>query len=239
MKNLWFIGIKERGAALMDTSGFTVIEAPEGHYYADPFLAEEDGKTYVFYEDYDYEKGRIAVAEVDGLELKNHRIILDELKHISFPSVFKYGGEWYMVPERVLAGELWVYKAVEFPDVWEPLKKVAEGRYDDPVFKETEDGIEIWCSTDGDKLRIFRAPSMDGDWSLIFSDDAPFARSAGNFIGNVRVAQDSVPVYGRAIKFINNGEMLTIEPDWYPQLTGTHTFNVTDKYVVIDGRITL
>lgn len=240
MKNKWFIALKKRGSDMTDLSDLTIVPSPEGCYFADPFLAEENGKTYLFYEDYDYEKGRIAVAEVEGLEVKNHRVIIDEPYHMSFPSVVKFKGEWYMTPERCLAGELLVYKAVSFPDVWEPVASVSTGRFDDPVMREKDGALEIWCSTDGDNLRVFRSDSIEGPWGLIFAQEQPFARAAGHFIGPMRIAQDSVPTYGRAIKFLEQGKVIyTIEPDWYPQLTGTHTFNVSEKYVVLDGRIAL
>lgn len=239
--NKWFIAIKKRGEDIFDLSGLTVIEPPEGHYYADPFLAEEGGKTYVFYEDYDYTKGRLAVGEWDGKELKNQRIILDEFMHVSFPSVVKIDGEWYMTPERCLGGELWIYKAAQFPDVWEPYALVAEGRFDDPILRKVpHGGFQVWTSTDGDKQRIFQSDTLDGPWSLILSEDLPYSRSAGHFIDYMRVAQDSVPIYGRALRFIIIDKVIhKIEPDWYPHLTGTHTFNVSKNYVVIDGRIAL
>ncbi len=50
MRNKWFTAYKERGEDLFDTSGFTVVEPPEGKYQADPFPFTKDGKRYVFIE---------------------------------------------------------------------------------------------------------------------------------------------------------------------------------------------
>lgn len=241
MKNKWFIGIKKHGEDLLDISNLTILESPPGHYYADPFLAEEGDKTYLFFEDYDYKKGVLAVGELEGLKLKNVHMILDQPWHTSFPSVVKIEDKWYMTPECVLSGELWVYKALRFPDVWIRFgNPVALGRFDDPVLRQTKDGYEIWTSEDGDKVRVFRSTSLVGAWNLIKTKDEAFARSAGHFIGDIRPTQDSVPVYGRAIKFKRDDKVIGgIEPDWMEGLTGCHSFSVSSKYIAIDGRIKL
>lgn len=238
--NKWFIGIKKRTEDIFDVSDMTILESPIGHYWADPFLADEDGITYLFFEDYNYDKGVIAVGELHGLEIRNIRTVIDEPKHLSFPSVFKDGGDWYMTPERCLSGELSIYKATAFPDVWEPIVTVSRGRYDDPILRKKENGYQIWTVEDGDKVRVFESKTIDGEWRLIKSNDEQYARPAGHFIGDIRPVQDSVPTYGRALKFKRGDAIIKeIEPDWIPNLTGTHTFNISEKYVCIDGRIKL
>ena len=232
--NKWFIAIKRRGENLLDLSNLSIIPSPEGHYWADPFLAD----NLLFFEDYDYEKGVLAVGEWDGKELRNVRTILEEEKHLSFPSVINLDGEWYMTPERCLAGQLWIYKATQFPDIWEQFSLVAFGRYDDPILRQIEDGYEVWTSEDGDKLRVFASRSLVGPWNLIRGRDEQYARSAGHFIGDIRPCQDSVPEYGAGIVFKREDTVISrIGQTWYPNLTGTHTFNVSNKFVIIDGRI--
>jgi hypothetical protein len=128
-----------------------------------------------------------------------------------------------------------VYRAAAFPDRWEPLVDVAEGRFDDPLLRKTERGFEIW-TTKFDVLHVFEANAIAGPWRLARRCVAPFQRSAGNFIGDVRTTQETKPIYGRTIKFLRGDEVVrTIEPTLYPNLIGTHTFNVSDTHVVIDG----
>ncbi len=233
MPNYWFIAIKERGKDIYNLDGLTILKSPPGHFWADPFLADK----YLFFEDYDYEKGIISVGELDGLTLKNVRPVLVEREHLSFPSLLYDDGSWYMTPERHNARVLRVYRATQFPDQWQPIVRVARGRFDDPLLRKTERGFEIW-TTKADVLHVFEAKRIVGPWRLVRTHTAPFQRSAGNFIGDIRPTQDTKPVYGRAIKFLRGDEVVrTIEPTWYPNLTGTHTFNVSDTHVVIDGRI--
>lgn len=246
MANKWFIAIKKRGEDIFDLSHLQLVDNEfENTYWADPFLMEHEGKEYCFFEWYNYEKGVLGVAEVQdnlgGIAFANPRVILDEEKHLSFPSVMWDGWNYYMTPERVLAGELLVYRAVEFPDVWAVHSRVAMGRYDDPIMRTVDVGkYEIW-TTDDNKLRVFYSEDNMQTWRVIRTEDKPYQRSAGHFIGDLRPTQDSVPIYGRAIKFLDpEGKVKHyIEPDWYEGLTGCHTFNVSSKHVVVDGRVKL
>lgn len=237
------IAIKKRGEDIYDLSDLTILDSPPDHYWADPFLIENDGKTYLFFEDYDYEKGKIAVCEIveeDGkISCKDPRVILNEVYHMSFPSVIKVDNSFYMTPERCIAGCLYVYKAERFPDVWSQHALVASGRFDDPIIRRIEGGFEIW-TTQENKLVVFRSGVLHSDkWEVVRREDKPFMRSAGHFLSeNVRPTQDCVPTYGRAIKILlGDNPTRSVEPTWYPNLTGTHTLNVSSKYVVVDGRI--
>jgi hypothetical protein len=232
--NKWVLAIKKRGTDPLDISGMTIIDPPKGFYYADPFL--KDG--YVFFELYDYNKGVIAVAKInDDLTISEPQVIINEPTHISFPCVY----ENYMVIESVLSGELPLYKCVGFPENWEKVGVVAKGRYDDPIIFKT-DKWHIITSEDG-KVTEFIADTPESEWTAIRREDRTYHRPAGNvFIRDgkrLRPLQDCTEHYGKAIVIENEqgGVVKRIEPDWMPELTGTHTFNVDENYIIIDGRI--
>lgn len=244
--NRWFIAIRKKTQQSFDLSKLTILNAPEGRYWADPFLAEDGDKTYLFFEDYDYVKGKLSVGEIvekDGdIGITNVRTVLEKPYHMSFPSVINIEGEWFMTPEQVLSGRLEIYKAIQFPDVWEDICTVARGRYDDPIMRKVHGSFEVWASEDGDKLRVFVSDTLTDEWRLKTARDLEHTRNAGHFFESYRPVQESLPVYGRSIKFRRSDHSLSpvnIEPTWYNGLTGTHTFNVSSKYVVIDGRINL
>ena len=233
----WFIGIKYRSKNIFNLKGLVFIKAPKGRYWADPFVIEHEGKHYLFYEDYDYIKAVIGVAELKGLRLLNPRTVIEEKQHMSFPAVFKHDGQIYMTPERCRAKKLYIYKATRFPDVWEKYALVARGKFDDPIVRKVKSGFEIWTTEGGNNLRVFKSSNLKGPWILIKKSEEDFARSAGYFIGNLRPVQDLRKTYGGAIKFLDRKKVVkTINPNWGKNLNGTHTFNVTDKYIVIDGR---
>lgn len=246
-KNKWFIGLKKNDGKLFDTTGFSIIESPEDTYFADPFLIEHEGIDYLFFEYYDYDKGRIAYAEIHDGKLGDINFILDNDFHMSFPSVVELFGEIYMVPEQGNSGKMSIYKAIEFPDKWEEVSSIG-GVFADPILTYSNGYFRIFATNPDNHIHLFRSKNIKGPWDLYYSEDALFSRGAGNIFENdgvlIRPTQDCTP-YGRAIVFREvvegkDGRIIhTIEPDWYPNLTGTHTYNLSKNYATIDARIKL
>jgi hypothetical protein len=238
-KNKWFIASKEHHGDPFNLEGLTIHEPPQGTYQADPFVVNK----WVFHEWYDYSRGRISVSTVDNLA--NPEVILDPGFHTSFPAVAKIGKEYFMTPETGMAGELRIYRCTEFPYKWELFAQFESGFYSDVALLPGNPHM-LYTTTDGDKLRIFHSKNLK-DWSLQWAGDELHSRPAGNFFEQngkiVRPVQDCVTRYGRAIHFRgaepHSPIFKTIEPSWYSGLTGTHTFNFDDKYLVLDGRIPL
>ncbi len=107
----------------VDLAGATVFPNPKGSYLADPFLVERDGRMVCYVEEFDLasERGRISWIDLgDGQAPPEYRgTLIEEPYHMSFPSPFEYNDELYMVPESYEAGEISLYRCVEFPDQWE------------------------------------------------------------------------------------------------------------------------
>ena len=75
-----------------------VMPAARDYWVADPMLAENNGKTYLFYEAAHHDKGRIEVVELyDNGTVSQPAIALEREYHLSYPFVFKHGDEWYMI----------------------------------------------------------------------------------------------------------------------------------------------
>ena len=97
-----------------------VMPATRDHWVADPMLAEDNGKTYIFYEAAHHGKGRIEVVELyDNGTTSQPAVALEREYHLSYPFVFKHGGEWYMIPESCAIHEVQLLKATHFPTDWE------------------------------------------------------------------------------------------------------------------------
>ena len=75
------------------------------YWFADPFLFERDGITYLFFEAFDLVecKGKEAYSILceDGT-WSSLKVIIDEKYHLSFPNIFEYGGKMYIMPEMSL-----------------------------------------------------------------------------------------------------------------------------------------
>lgn len=93
----------------------------EGFGAADPFLV--DG--YIFAEIMKEGKGIIAVAESWGESL-DFIPVLEEEFHLSYPSVFRHEGTWYMIPEAYQSGSILLYRTDDFPHGWERVKPLAD-----------------------------------------------------------------------------------------------------------------
>ena len=99
------------------------IDSKGKYWFADPFLFEKDGITYIFYEALDLvtKLGKIgySIYNEDGT-CSDPKIVIDEKFHMSFPNIFEYNGEIYIMPETCGDWRVRLYKAVKFPDAWEP-----------------------------------------------------------------------------------------------------------------------
>ena len=92
----------------------TLFKPPAGAFWADPFLLNQNGRTWLMFEELPYKtnKGHISAIEldVDGKPLSQARVVLDEPWHLAYPFVFKEGGKTYMMPDASKSGELALYE---------------------------------------------------------------------------------------------------------------------------------
>lgn len=92
------------------------------YWYADPMLFHFGADTCLFMEAFEYkkQKGRIAYSKLlsDGT-FSRPEIIIEEKYHMSFPVVFEWGTEIYIMPETSENKSLNLYRCIEFPYRWE------------------------------------------------------------------------------------------------------------------------
>lgn len=71
-------------------------------------------------------RGEIGVAESlnGGATWRHLGIVLRESWHLSYPHVFSWNGEVYMLPEGSGSGGLRLYRAVEYPLRWELTQEI-------------------------------------------------------------------------------------------------------------------
>jgi hypothetical protein len=242
---------------------FTYLIPPLGRFWADPFPLKVDGKYYIFFEDYVNELGRahIAVIEVDenGI-VSGPTEVLKHDCHLSYPLVFEWQGDYYMIPELGHRRVVELYRAVSFPYEWRPEKTLLEvSRPLDATVTEV-DGIwwmfvnmeEEGVAVNWDELHLYYSDSLFGPWkpharNPIVSD-VRSARPAGKLFWSndvlYRPSQDSSLRYGYATTInkitelspvaYNETEVVKILPDWDDNIIGVHTLNFSDDLTVID-----
>jgi hypothetical protein len=217
----------------LDPGALTPILPPRDRFWADPFLWSQGERFWVFVEElpFDTGRGRISVLELDGgLQPEGPaRPVLDEPRHLSYPYLFEYGGELFMVPESSGSASIDCYRCIEFPARWTLELRLMTGiQAADATLFEHHGRWWLFCSA--------RAPAAHINGSLFaFHADTPLSerwsaqpgnplvrdfsrgRPAGRVLRTgdgrlIRPAQDCVPRYGHGLRLM---EIEQLTPDGY------------------------
>ena len=243
---------------------FTPLVPPADRFWADPFPVRHQGRSFVFFEElvYTENKGRIAVMEMKANgPLAAPAVVLDMPYHLSYPFMLLHDGEWYMTPEMVEAGRQEIFRAKEFPLIWEICATIELGSpIVDPTLHHEDGTWWLFAGTraspfsDFNELSIYHSDSPFGPWTAHpmnpVMSDARSARPAGRLfrVGSdlIRPAQDGTPDYGTAIAFKRISRLdregyseepyARADPHWSPELTGTHSINAAGSLTMIDVR---
>lgn len=191
-------------------------------FVADPFMLRHNGRWYMFFEVLDHESqlGVIALAtSYDAFTWTYEHVVLKEPFHLSYPYVFEWRGDYYMIPETLGASAMCLYKADDFPTRWSLQQRLIEGAYADPSAVRFNDLWWMFTCTKPyghDILRLYFAPDLVGPWkehprSPVITNDKSRARPAGRILqihGHViRFAQDCVPDYGTRVRAFEINEL--------------------------------
>jgi hypothetical protein len=185
-------------------------------FVADPFMIFVADQWYMFFEVYNTDVGRGEIGfatSKDGKMWHYRKIILREPFHLSYPYVFSYDGQFYMVPETCAEQKVWLYSATEFPEKWERLSCLIEGRdCVDPSLFFFDNKWWLYCSEGkapqrADVLRLFYSDGLEGPWrehpaSPVVSTER-LARPAGRVIVKgssvFRFSQNCSDCYGLSV----------------------------------------
>jgi len=191
-------------------------------FVADPFVIEHDGTWFMFFEVLlrDTYEGNIGLAtSMDGLEWEYAGIVLDEQFHLSYPNVFEWRDEFYMIPESNRAESIRLYKAESFPSKWSFQHSLVTGRFVDPtIFYYESQWWMLASEISSATLRLFHSNELEGPWeehvkSPVVKNDANIARCAGRILEYegklLRFAQDCDPIYGQSVRVFEITELST------------------------------
>ncbi len=265
----WLLAVMpqaEPGTAL-DWDQLRPLLPPADRFWADPFLVTREGRNWLFFEEAPFESskgkgvGHIAVAPIDARGFTGPVLrALDLPWHLSYPNVFEFKGEWYMIPECGSQKRIDLYRCTHWPDQWTHQSTLVDSYegYDASIAKV---GATYWLFaarraegvSTADLLDLFSAPSPLGPWRPHPASpvvmDVRSARPGGRpFVRDgclIRPAQDSSGgVYGRALRFqrvsrIDEGGYCEetehmVEPNRAGGILGIHSFAATNDLVVVD-----
>ncbi len=243
------------------------IVPPKDRLWADPHVIHRNGNYYIFLEEklFETDKGNISLIVMDE---KGHygapMRIIEKPYHLSYPFVFEWKGEHYLIPESGDDRTIQLYKCVGFPDKWEFQHNLMENieAADTTLFYHRQkwwlftsikehDGYPNW-----DELFLFYSDNLlSKKWTPhplnpIISDVRK-ARPAGKIFqrnGDIyRPSQNSSKRYGYGLKFnqivklseteYEEIEVRSIEPTWDKNISAVHSFNKEGNLTVIDGKL--
>jgi hypothetical protein len=251
----------------MSTSfgAFREIIPPKDRFWADPHVVRADGRYYIFVEEYVHrlKKAHISVIEMDGHGNYQDPVrVLETEYHLSYPCVFMWQGNYYMVPESAANASVELYECVEFPHKWKLKMSLMEGVH----------AVDTTLFHHGGRWWMFTAMAKDAaslprvHLCLFFSDelltkrwnphplnpiisDARRGRPAGRVLtidGRIfRPSQDCSKYYGygfdlNEIAVLSDREyvernIMSVRPGWDRKAQGSHTLAREGQLTMIDA----
>jgi hypothetical protein len=262
----WRVACRVKGKPLYDSdsdfSGFRWIDPPRGHFWADPFAFEHEGRCWAFFEDYSYKEKRagIACSEISPRgELGPPTTCLQHSSHhYSYPHIFRAGSEIFMIPESLDSNSVDLFRCHQFPHHWVREATLLEGKFVDTTIWEQE-GLWWFTTTSAEPgsragcLLLFYSASLTEDWHFHpgnpISTDIRRNRGAGRVFRSrnrlIRPSQSCAPSYGYSFAFNEITELTRqryserplkiITPEHWEGLSGVHTYNCAGNVELIDG----
>ena len=249
-----------------DLAAYTPLPIDPEIFHADPFVIEQDGRHVLFAEAYPYESGKgvIVCAELAGDGTPGpFATVLERPWHLSYPYVFRHGGELWLMPESGSRGGVELYRATDFPHGWALERTLLpdQALLDATLF---EHGGLLWLfatvptpgGSDWDELSAWHAPALDGPWTPHklnpIKSDCRSARPGGRplRLGGrlLRPAQRCERFYGEALVWLEVTRLTSdsfeeVEiAEWRaagPGLTGPHNADLSTRWRAVDFRTEL
>jgi hypothetical protein len=161
-------------------------------FVADPFLIAEGETWYLFFEVYNNltQQGDLALATSNNTRSWHYeQVILDESFHLSYPYVFKWQDDYYLIPETFETNSIRLYKATNFPYEWAFVETLVVGKdFVDPSIAYFNNKWWLFsATTSNDTLYLYYADDLLGPWqehpeSPIVEQNKHMARSSGRVL---------------------------------------------------------
>lgn len=245
--------------------GWHKLYVERRYWCADPFLVNYNGEEYVFVEMMDRKKsyGVLGCGKIIEGEKTVIRVIQDLHCHTSYPHIFSWNDELYMIPETVERHTVELYKCKSFPNNWEKVSVLLSNidAADTTVF-EYQDKLYAFIYEENEEANRLSIGKLNlnnnriEDICLVKQYNQKIGRPAGQVICKngvyYRPTQYGVNFYGEKIIFQQfnikeaDGYILYSEKSDIElcidnvgfnnslRFKGTHTYNYDSGYEVLD-----
>lgn len=266
LPDIWCCAVRfnKNSNTLMDDieTPFSVLPNTYRYWAADPFLAKDKNKYYLFFEMYDRlkRKGLLGCREISENGFGQMNIIYECSSHLSYPFIYEKHGSFYIVPESNKSGELFRLRCVDFPLKWEKEKVLFTDRLVDTTIYNAS-GKDFYIServSDNnvfDRIDLFYEENgkLKECGNNPVKTDVNTARCAGKLFEYngklIRPSQNCGDTYGGKLnfnyvielsennyceKFVSSISPNDIKLNCKNDFTGIHTYNKLDNIEVID-----
>lgn len=263
---MFFLKYGKGGPLDFDPAAAVDIFPPGNRYWADPFLIENDGETFLFFEDYGYadDRGHISVGKIDdgGFSFIGPALRADY--HLSYPFVFRHDDALFMLPETSQSERIEIWRSSEFPCGWELCATALEGTAaaDSALLHHdgawwlftniTNDSYGDHCAelhlyrVDGPMLRrhephplnpvVIDTQTARGAGRVFAVDGRLFRLSQDNAYGTYGYGLNVMEITRLDMSGYNEHKARYIAPDFEPRLIGCHHADFAGGMFVMDVR---
>ncbi len=239
------------------------LKNPRNCFLADPFVIENHGRYFCFVENYSFiqKKGNITVYELENNKGKYLGESINEKFHLSYPFVFKYQDNFYMLPESSQNKDLRLYKSEKFPLEWKLERvlfvnvNVCDGtifQYEEKwwlfVTKSCSDSLE----TNSQLYAYFSDNPINSEW-IEHTKNPLICDSSSGRLGGILTDENNIYLvfqkqgfnrYGKTSSIYKINELTEnnfereyiceITPDFSDHVIATHHFNSYKNCTVFD-----
>ncbi len=265
-RNQWFLlfGLTKNNSPQTSMRKLKKINPPQGTFWADPHVIFRDNRYYVFLEEKFFNRKNAHISFITLDEKGNcspATKVLERPYHLSYPFVFSWQGNDYMIPETSSNKTIELYKCDEFPSVWTLQKTIMDNVIAVDCTLHEHNGTwymfvnisQHAAMSKNDELHIYCSDSPVGNWQSHPQNpvvsDVRRARPAGKIFSFnnklYRPSQDCSVTYGYGIRIneilelskhtYSEKEIDFIEPLWDDSIYGVHSFAFENNLTLIDG----
>jgi hypothetical protein len=234
------------------------FDMPKDVFWADPFGVKIKDNYYIFFEEFlkDKNYGIICCITLNSeFEVLSKKTIIDEGVHFSFPNVFIFNDDFYMLPETASKQTLSLYKAVKFPYKWREERTLLNEPCLDSILYFEDDQWHLLYSKIGDETKLFlrKSESLLTDWNIreeqLINSNPNNSRNGGQILKlnewNYKISQNCTNRYGECITINKFKKSIheACEDTIYHTISMTknrvsccHTLNVCGDIILLDRR---
>lgn len=161
-------------------------------WYSDPFILDiTDSEYIILVEQYNVNQGKGVITRLivdkDTARIKSKKVVLELSTHLSFPAIFRVGGDVYIHPENSEAYRHDLHKYNRQTNKFDFCSNICRGQVTDASFLYIAGESYMFCTKEpdsyGKNLYIYRRTKEGYQEQNKIAFNEYIARMGGNFFG--------------------------------------------------------